>query len=84
MARRACLGSPRRGAGGNNWYEPGTCMVVGDLDDSYIVLQCFNFLFLFQEIIPMLQSKFPCPFGLRVRGAYPPLCPLWLKFGFFA
>ena len=42
------------------------------------VLLSFNFLFLFQEIIPMLQSEFLCPFGLRVRGAYPPLCSLWL------
>ena len=29
------------------------------------VLQCSIFLFLFQEIILMSQSKFLCPFGLR-------------------
>ncbi|NIM13566.1 MAG: hypothetical protein GTO45_15745 [Candidatus Aminicenantes bacterium] len=33
------------------------------------VLLSFNFLFLFQEIIHMSQSKFLCPFGLRVPPA---------------
>jgi hypothetical protein len=57
------------------YFLKGYFLATEDTEDTELkkillsVPLSFNFLFLFQEIIPMPQGEFLCPFGLRVPPA---------------